>query len=213
MNNTFASLEKEFEEANKKFEALLNVDIEENEYEKLNMLKQLQKAKLIAEAALQNGKFSVQFDDGSELDQTIMVALNALELYLDKLNATNQCLSRNTSENRYDEDTVANITPHSKTSHIDKNEELQDSNRNFEKGKGAPIKISSKDDVIYNLQNELSEKNHIITGLKSEAADRSKLLDACSAEIQRLIARYEELQLCNKILDFYIFTDIKILFN
>ena len=81
MNDTFANLEKEFEEANEKFEALLNVDIEENEYEKLNMLKELQKAKLIAEAALQNGQFSVEFDDGSELDQTIMVAFQKITCY------------------------------------------------------------------------------------------------------------------------------------
>ena len=64
MNDTFAGLENEFQEANEKFDVLLSMPInDDDDKEEMNLLHNLQKAKFIAEAAIENGKSEVEFSD------------------------------------------------------------------------------------------------------------------------------------------------------
>ena len=126
MNDTFAGLENEFQEANEKFDVLLSMPInDDDDKEEMNLLHNLQKAKFIAEAAIENGKSEVEFsDDDATIDEAVILALNALELYVDKLNATNtHFMSRKTkSEDKaspFNEDYNTNDFPHS-TSSVDR---------------------------------------------------------------------------------------------
>ena len=200
MNDTFAGLENEFQEANEKFDVLLSMPInDDDDKEETNLLHNLQKAKFIAEAAIENGKSEVEFsDDDATIDEAVILALNALELYVDKLNATNtHFMSRKTkSEDKaspINEDYNMNDFPHS-TSSVDMEEKIDDTKtEKILTEESDTLKSSSRDKFIQNLQNKLFEKNQIIEHLQSETADRSNLLDACSDEIQRLIAKYEEL--------------------
>ena len=56
------------------------------------MMEELQKVKFVAEAALENCKssdFNDDDDSSAEHEENIIITLNALELYLEKLNVVN----------------------------------------------------------------------------------------------------------------------------
>ena len=63
-----------------------------NDLDKQKMMEELQKVKFVAEAALENCKssdFNDDDDSSAEHEENIIITLNALELYLEKLNVVN----------------------------------------------------------------------------------------------------------------------------
>ena len=99
-NITIDVLAREFDEANEKFKALSISDFG-NHVDKQKMMQELQKVKFVAEAALENCKssdFNDNNDSSAEHEENIIITLNALELYLEKLNVVNNFVSSEMGE-------------------------------------------------------------------------------------------------------------------
>ena len=99
-NITIDVLAREFDEANEKFKALSISDFG-NHVDKQKMMQELQKVKFVAEAALENCKssdFNDNNDSSAEHEENIIITLNALELYLEKLNVVNNFVSSEMDE-------------------------------------------------------------------------------------------------------------------
>ena len=204
-NITIDVLAREFDEANEKFKALSISDFG-NHVDKQKMMQELQKVKFVAEAALENCKssdFNDNNDSSAEHEENIIITLNALELYLEKLNVVNNFVSSEmgevSSDDFNDEEQSRKIYEDRITEEEDV-ETVEDPEPQFDDNKETKADVDTEEEKsmsqskqIVDLQRQLREKDIYIRQLESEANDRANLLDACSDEIQRLISKYEEL--------------------